>query len=416
MSQQGLFEGQRAQMTDSLADAIAALNAYLPGHHHASVAFSGGKDSSALVTLLVHLILAGKVPAPKTLTVLYADTRLELLPLWLAAQSIREELDDKRDDLARLGCHLDVRTVMAPLDLRFFVYILGRGVPPPSNTMRWCTPKLKVEPMATELQRLHGESGEKILMLTGVRVGESAARDDRIALACSKDGAECGQGWYQETLPEQLCDTLAPLLRWRVCHVWAWLKHWAPRPEFGDWSTELLADAYGGEEAEENGARTGCVGCPVASEDRALQRVVKMPQWAYLAPLLKLRSYYWDTLRSPLVRLRKPGGETRKDGKLSKNQQRLGPITFAGRLAGLDFVLGVQAEVNAAADRLGRPRIDILNTEEEARIRELIAAETWPEKWTGDEPLGNEEHDLVFPDGSVQPLLFQALAAQPRKL
>jgi DNA sulfur modification protein DndC len=36
-----------------------------------------------------------------------------------------------------------VNVVMAPLDDRFLVYILGRGVPPPSNTFRWCKPSIK---------------------------------------------------------------------------------------------------------------------------------------------------------------------------------------------------------------------------------------------------------------------------------
>jgi hypothetical protein len=39
--------------------------------------------------------------------------------------------------------------------------------------------------------------GERLLMLTGVRLGESAVRDRRIALSCSRNGAECGQGWFQ---------------------------------------------------------------------------------------------------------------------------------------------------------------------------------------------------------------------------
>lgn len=50
----------------------------------------------------------------------------------------------------------------------------------------------------------------------------------------------------------------------------------------------------------------------------------------------------------------------------------------------------MQDDVNANADRLGRPRVDMLNAEEVARIRELIAAGTWPQKWTGDEPTADE--------------------------
>src|SRR5258708_32688668 len=88
------------------------------------------------------------------------------------------------------------------MDKRFFVYILGRGVPPPNNnTLRWCTRQIKVEPMQQEvIQAIDGLDGT-VLMLTGVRQGESAIRDRRIEMSCSKDGAECGQGGYQQLLP-----------------------------------------------------------------------------------------------------------------------------------------------------------------------------------------------------------------------
>lgn len=405
-----LFGGAgRLQMTDSIEMTIASLQAYGPTHRHWAIAWSGGKDSSALLTLVVYLLLAGKVAAPETLTVLYADTRMELLPLFAAACAIREELIDKAEALAAIGVTLDVRTVMAPLERRFLPYILGRGVPPPNNnTLRWCTRQIKVDPMAAELARLFEGRGEKILMLTGVRQGESAVRDGRIAMSCGRNGGECGQGWYQETLPDQLCDTLAPLLHWRVCHVWEWLKHWAPLVTFGDWSTAGIADAYGGDEAEEINARTGCVGCPLAERDTALDAVVAQPKWAYLAPLKGLRPLYRE-LRTPLLRLRKPGGEHRKDGTLVANQQRMGPITIEGRRMALARVLAIQAEINADADRLGRPRIDLLNAEEMTRIGELLDAGTWPQKWTGDEPSAADEFEPVYPDGSVQPLLFRAL-------
>lgn len=392
-----LFSGtRRLQMNESIELTIRSLQAYGPTHKHWAIAWSGGKDSTALVTLMVWLIESGKVAKPESLTVLFADTRLELVPLMAAAHDIM-------DNLRELG--VDVRVVMAPLDERFFVYMLGRGVPPPNNgTLRWCTPQIKIEPMEAELRRLFGEKGEKVLMLTGVRQGESAMRDQRIVMSCGKDGAECGQGWYQETLPTSLCDTLAPLLHWRVCHVWEWLRNWAPRAEFGDWNTKLVAEAYGGDEAEEKNARTGCMGCPLASKDVALENLVARPQWAYLAPLLKLKPLYrW--LRLPSQRLRQPGGEKRKDGTLTRNQQRMGPLTMEARLSALDTVLRIQAEVNAAAVAQGRPLVDILNPEEEARIRELIASNTWPQKWTGDEPRADVPQDIIYSDGSTMALL-----------
>jgi len=395
--QTNLFEGtRRLQMNDSIELTARSLNAYGPTHKHWAVAWSGGKDSTATLTLLVWLIESGKVQRPESLTVLFADTRLELVPLMAAAYDIM-------DDLRARG--IDVRVVMSPLDERFFVYMFGRGVPPSGAGFRWCTGLIKIEPMEAELRRLVGEKGEKVLMVTGVRQGESAVRDQRIVMSCGKDGAECGQGWYQETLPAALCDTLAPLLHWRVCHVWEWLRNWAPRAEFGDWSTKMVAEAYGGEEAEEKNARTGCMGCPVASKDVALENLVARPNWSYLRPLLRLRPMF-EHLRNNLAgRKRQPAGERNADGKLARKQQRLGPLTMEARLAGLATVLAIQAEVNAAADEQGRPRVDILNSEEVARIHELIAANTWPDKWTGNEPTADVAHDVVYADGSTMPLL-----------
>lgn len=390
-----LFGSSKSQMMDSIRGTIDSLAAYGPAYDHWCVAWSGGKDSTCLVTLLVWLIESGQVVAPKRLTVLYADTRQEILPLALAAAEVGGEL---------LGRGIDYRTVTAPMDKRMWVYILGRGVPPPNNnTLRYCTRQIKVEPMAAEVNRI--AAGGKVLMLTGVREGESAQRDGRISLSCTRDGGECGQGWFQRDLDTAYADTLAPILNWRVCHVWAWLRHWAPDHKYGEWPTGVLADAYGGDEAEEINARTGCVCCPLAARDSALDAVVAMPRWAYLAPLLEVRGVYrW--LREPAQRLRKPGGERRKDGGLCANQNRMGPAHPAARLDALARVLDIQARVNAAADRLGRPRVDHVNAEEEARVRELVAAGTYPDKWDGTEPRGDEPFDEWHPDGSVHRGLF----------
>lgn len=414
----------RLAYDDAVELTIASLQAYGEQHEHWCIAWSGGKDSTATLTLIVHLIAAGRLAQPKSLTVYYVDTRQELAPLALAALDIMAQL-------ARYPW-IRMRMVTAPLDKRFLVYILGRGVPPPNNnTLRWCTRQIKVNPMVAaiavdlagpEVDGLGHNGGpslddagaigpdDTVLMITGVRQGESAIRDKRIEMSCSKDGAECGQGWYQQVLPEAKgirgrIATLAPILHWRVCTVWDWLKIYAALPSYGAWATRGVADAYGGDEAEEINARTGCTACPLAAKDLALDTILTQAAWAYLAPLKRLRAIY-RALRLPANRLRKAGVELLKDGSIAKNPQRMGPITFEARLWALGEILNVQAEVNAAADRLGRPRIDILNPEEEARIRELIDLKTWPQGWDGDEPTADTPLDAVFPDGSVQPLLM----------
>ncbi len=394
MKQVNIFESARMTLPEAIALTKQSLLAYAARYRHWAIAYSGGKDSSATVALTAHLIEEGEVDAPESLTVLYADTRQELPPLWLSAMGVLRALEERG---------IQTHVVLPELDKRYFVYMLGRGIPPPNNnTLRWCTRQIKVEPMVNALRSLRERSGEKLLMLTGVRLGESAARDHRIALSCSRDGGECGQGWFQQSTPEAVADTLAPLIHWRVCHVWALLLSHAPGWGF---PTREVALSYGGDEAEENNARTGCVGCPLATKDTALDSVLKLSEWAYLAPLKRLRPLYRE-LREAKHRLRQPGAERRKDGSLASNPQRLGPLTMEARRWALKEILAAQSEINSAARSLHRHEISLINNKEKARILELIGANTWPQKWSGDEPVGDEAIDKVFGDGSVQPLLI----------
>lgn len=388
--QGNFFAGQRLQMDKSIELTVESVMAYAPFYKHWCVAWSGGKDSTTLLTLIVWLISTGKIPKPESLTIIYADTRMELTPLWLAAQAIIDELKE-------MG--FEVRIAMAPLEKRFLPYILGRGVPPPTNTFRWCTRQIKIDPMKAEVERLFSDRDEKILMLTGVRQGESAIRDKRIVMSCGKDGAECGQGWFQEGLPGETCDTLAPILHWRVCHVWEWLRHWAPLPEYGDFSTKMIADAYGGDEAEEVNARTGCIGCPLASKDKALDTIIKMVQYHYLLPLKRLKPLY-RKLRLGSQRLRKTGKE-----KGARNRQRLGPLTMDARKMAFDEIMSIQNEINAKAILENKPTVVLLNEEEQAFIQQCWSDNIWPQGWDGDEPTGDTWMDQIFLDGTVQPLI-----------
>lgn len=212
--QPSLFDDQRMSMRDAIELSIASLNAYGTQYQHWCIAYSGGKDSSATASFIAWAIRTGQVAAPKSLTILYADTRQELPPLQRTAMGFMDAL--------RSDGH-DARVVLPALDDRFYVYMFGRGVPPPSNRFRWCTAQLKIEPMQAALESKRAEAGEKFLMLTGVRLGESAARDERIALSCSKDAGECGQGWFQHMASDAISDTLAPLVHWRLCFIWDWL-------------------------------------------------------------------------------------------------------------------------------------------------------------------------------------------------
>lgn len=385
MRQQTLFDGIRLTLDEAIEQSLDSLNAYGQRYRHWAVAYSGGKDSSATATFVAWAILNGHVKAPESLTFLYADTRLELPPLQKTAMGLLAEME---------GQGFNTSVVLPAMDDRFLVYMLGYGVPPASNTFRWCTAQIKVEPMLEALSGLREQRG-KLLMLTGVRQGESAARDQRIAVSCSVNGGECGQGWFQVGTPESVADTLAPLLHWRVCHVYDWLYF---DPQGHQYNVPGIATVYGEDEV-----RTGCVGCPLASRDVALERVVKQSEWEHLAALLELKPL-WRELKTAQWRKRKLQPERRNDGQWGRNVQRMGPLTMEARKHGLQRVLDIQQ----------RARVDLVNAAEEARIREMWALDMWPRKWSAndadaDAPL--REALRVTLDGrlAVQPSLVMNL-------
>lgn len=391
-----LWESERMSLRDAIDLSLASLREYGIRYQHWCIAYSGGKDSSATVAFVTWAVLNGLVPKPESLTVMYADTRQELPPLQATAMQFMDALR---------GQGFNAQVVLPTLDDRFYVYMLGRGVPPPKNRFRWCTSQLKIEPMQAALADRRAEIGEKFLMLTGVRLGESAARDERIALSCSKDSGECGQGWFQTMPSEAVSDTLAPLLHWRLCFVWDWLYEaysdnymarivGMDKPGHGYAMLGDIAATYGDDEA-----RTGCIACNLASKDTALDNLCNTDEWGHLSPLKELKPLFQE-LQKPRWRKRKSEAGRRKDGAYSKNAQRMGPLTMGARAYALDRVLDIQA----------RAQVDLINHAEEARIRELWSLNTWPNGWSGEEINADVLIDSVRTIGDnelvIQPLLL----------
>ncbi|MGL5075077.1 MAG: phosphoadenosine phosphosulfate reductase family protein [Waterburya sp.] len=158
--QLNLFDNIRMPSTEALELTNEYLKNYFQKYRHVGIAFSGGKDSTALVSVVIHAIERGIIPRPESLTVVYADTRLELPPLYEGAMAVLE-------DVRRRG--FNTKIAVASMDKRLLPYILGRGVPPPNNnTLRYCTRAIKVEPMMAAMADLRANltNGERLLMLT----------------------------------------------------------------------------------------------------------------------------------------------------------------------------------------------------------------------------------------------------------
>jgi DNA sulfur modification protein DndC len=417
MYDSNLWGDERMSIQQSIRLTAEKLNAQLLPDDHVVIAFSGGKDSTTVVTLFYHLMLTGQIARPRKLTVMFADTGMESPPLIAAAHMTLSKLQEYG---------IATQVVRPALDDRFFTYMLGRGVPPPTNRQRWCTRLLKIKPMDMALEMIREACPEdRMVLLTGVRRGESVARDQRLdkvaetelvgasgeegeeeepiaPMSCSKENAECSQGHLQTNPPKSVKRAIAPILHWRVCRVWDWLMLEAPMYGF---NTAIVAEVYGDEESHEEEARTGCIGCNLVTKDHMLERLLKNERWSYLAPLQQLRPLYAEW-RRPANRFRADGLARRKDGELLKRGMALGPLTFEARLAGLSAIKAIQQDIERAAQKQGMPTVSLIEREEEARIRELIAARTMPMRWTGDEVTGDVLIPLVVAEGVIQPLLY----------
>jgi DNA sulfur modification protein DndC len=367
-----LFErANGTEYYDAIETSISSLMAYGEKYSHWVITYSGGKDSSAVLSFVLWSIDQGYVPAPGRLSVLYADTRMELPPLVLTANKVLKELEQRGIETIR---------VEPPMEKRFWVQILGRGLPPPKRGTRWCTRVLKADPMMQVEQRLREKHGDSILLLTGVRKGESVVRDERIRLSCSKNDGECGQGWYQQSR-----HALAPLMHWRVCHVWKWIysnQNLMP-------VTREIEAVYRADDIVD--IRTGCIACNIVDEDMALKFLVRVPGWSYLAPLIGLRDIY-DEMYKRQYRLRH-GIVTLKDGSVSAAKTgKVGPLTIDARRYFLWRVQQLEADAN----------YQMIPEDEETMIRQMWRDKVYPRDWTGNESLATEMHtEYTIENGRV---------------
>jgi DNA sulfur modification protein DndC len=275
------------------------------GYNHWIITFSGGKDSTTTVILALETILQENLPIQRV-DIVYSDTLIEIPVIYQYALKFLNFLKQfERIKSLSIFYHI----VQPRIEDRFWVCLLGRGYPPPHQRFRWCTQRLKINPVEAALKAYIQPN--RTIILTGVRFGESVARDQRMSLSCQR-GGECGQGvWFQHSSRLQAA-YLAPIAYWQECDVWDFLNFVAP--QWG-YPTHLLSkEVYNGQNL-----RFGCWMCTVVSQDRTMERLVSQPQWAHLRPLLDFRGKIIEVTRSMESRLLRPDGTP---GRLSLETRR----------------------------------------------------------------------------------------------
>lgn len=148
-------------------------------HHDARpwlIGYSGGKDSTLLVSLVYEAMKrlrdAGGALSKKVY-VITSDTMVEnpIVKKYMHSSSDSINKAAKRDNI-----NLQAEMIYPEAEQTFWSRVIGLGyLTPEPPGFRWCTERLKINPMNKFVNERIKESGE-IIILLGVRKGESLSR------------------------------------------------------------------------------------------------------------------------------------------------------------------------------------------------------------------------------------------------
>lgn len=277
------------------------------------IGYSGGKDSSAVMSL-IYMALLGleSKDRHKPIFVVSSDTLVEtpVVVNHINNSLAAIEKGAKRNQLP-ISCH----KVVPEADQTFWSSLLGKGYPAPTRSFRWCTERMKINPVSDFIKTKVSQFDEVIVVL-GSRSEESASRAQVIAKH-KIDGSRLAR---HTTLSNAFIYT--PIDTWAVNDVWKILRlchletKETPRGTTNIWSNRydlewenpwggknlilwnLYKDSSGQGECPMvidettpscGNSRFGCWTCTVVTKDRAMESLIQNGE-EWMAPLLKFRN------------------------------------------------------------------------------------------------------------------------------
>lgn len=153
-------------------------NLYLSDDIPWMIGYSGGKDSTAALQL-VWIAIEGlpERQRVKPIHIMNTDTLVEspVVSKW-----VEKSLDSMRKAAKEKKLPFVPEKLIPEYNNTFWVNLIGRGYPFPRMKYRWCTDRLKIQPVNNFIKNKIAEHGEVILVL-GTRKAESSRRNQTMA-------------------------------------------------------------------------------------------------------------------------------------------------------------------------------------------------------------------------------------------
>lgn len=277
------------------------------------IGYSGGKDSSSMLKLVFNALKRIE-NFHKPITVLYCDTGVENP---IVTTYVYETFDKLKKECKELNIPLLFRIVKPKLEDRFFVKVIGRGYPTPTNIFRWCTDKLRINPVKKLIDK-----DEKAVILLGVRSSESEQRDRTI----SKHRTD--NEYYLKQSGSSSNIIFSPIINHALEDVWLTLRY-NELPKSIDFNqirmiyqdAESECPVYRESKGSSCGnSRFGCWTCTVVRKDKSMGNMIENG-YTELKELYEFRNWIADFRDNIKYRC-----SYRRNGV-----KGLGPITLEGR-------------------------------------------------------------------------------------
>lgn len=260
------------------------------------VAFSGGKDSTAML-MLVWEALAKLNDIERKTREVYVICNNTLVENPRVLQFVNKQLNSIQEKSIELGMPFKVDHTTPKLENSFWVNLIGKGYPAPTNMFRWCTDRLKISPTTQYIKDKISDYGEAIILI-GTRSDESSAR----AASIKKHDVK-GERLRDHPLPN--ANAYAPIKDMTTDEVWTYLRL-TRNPWTEDKNLEiqtLYTNGSGGDcpivmdvkTPSCGNSRFGCWVCTVVKRDRSMEALVDNGE-EWMRPLITIRDFLYKTI------------------------------------------------------------------------------------------------------------------------